>query len=511
MKAALYARVSTPEQLEGYSIEAQKRAFKLLCQGRGWEPVAEYIEEGKSARTDKLSKRPVFQKALADAQAHVYDVLVVHKLDRFSRNQRITENSLHALGQAGVAFASITEQIDYTTPSGRLFLTLLGGLAQFYSDNLSQETKKGKNERKAQGLYNGILPFGVMKGPDGIPKPHDEIWYIKDKKGEIIQERQPTYEGLKLAFELAARGETPKSIAQVLNARGYRTWGTHGQNPFSKDTIGGMLQNCFYIGKLPDGKGGWVKGKHSPIIPLELFEAAQQARGRRRTIPQTIPAKGHKHSLSGIARCALCGSRLRVGYSYNTRLQCSKRIDFGDCKAKSAILSTLESQMAAYLQTFKLPEDYKGKMLVYCRGIDNDIGVETEINSIKGELNRIKNLYRIGDMEYAQYLAERQQLQARLARLTVTQSKPDYLGRMAQFLNSMGSAWEAADEEDRNRLATELFEAVWVKDSLVLGVTPRPEFVPFFDLAYPGCQTKLLSGDPDGIRTHDLLRDRQIC
>ena len=511
MRAALYARVSTPEQLEGYSIEAQRRAFRLLCEGRHWDPLEEYIDEGKSARTDKLSKRPAFQKALADAQAHVYDVLVVHKLDRFSRNQRITENSLYALSQAGVSFISILEQIDYSTPSGKLFQTMLGGLAQFYSDNLSQETKKGKTERKAQGLYNGILPFGVMKGPDGIPKPHDEIWYIKDKRGEIIQERQPTYNGLKLAFELAAQGETDRAIAQVLNARGYRTWGTHGRNPFSKDTINGILQNCFYIGELPDGKGGWVKGKHSPIIPLELFEAVQQAKARRRTIPQTIPTKGHKRSLSGIARCALCGSRLRVGYSYNIRLQCSKRIDFGDCKAKSAILSTLESQITAYFQTFKLPDDYKERMLAYCRGIDNDTGVETEINSVKGELDRIKNLYRIGDMEYAQYLAERQQLQARLAKLTVIQSKPNYLGRMAQFLDNLALAWEAADQESRNRLVSELFEAVWVKDSLVLGVTPRSEFVPFFDLAYPGCQTKLLTGDPDGIRTHDLHRDRVAC
>lgn len=63
MRAALYARVSSPEQLEGYSIDAQKRAFKLLCRGRGWEPVAEYIDEGKSARSDRLAKRPAFRKA----------------------------------------------------------------------------------------------------------------------------------------------------------------------------------------------------------------------------------------------------------------------------------------------------------------------------------------------------------------------------------------------------------------------------------------------------------------
>jgi DNA invertase Pin-like site-specific DNA recombinase len=143
---------------------------------------------------------------LAAAQAHAYDVLVVHKLDRFSRNLRVTLESLDTLGKAGVAFASVTEQIDFTTPWGRLSLTMLGGLAQFYSDNLAQETKKGKGERKAQGLYNGILPFGVMKGPYGVPKPHDEVWHIRDKSGNVVLDRPPTHDGLLQAFDPTARG-----------------------------------------------------------------------------------------------------------------------------------------------------------------------------------------------------------------------------------------------------------------------------------------------------------------
>src|SRR3972149_895359 len=122
MRAALYARVSTSEQVEGYSIDAQRRAFRHLCEGRGWQPTAEYVDEGKSARTDKLNRRPAFQKALADAQTRTYDVLVVHKLDRFSRNLRITLESLDLLGKADVAFVSIAEQMDFTTPFGRFAL-----------------------------------------------------------------------------------------------------------------------------------------------------------------------------------------------------------------------------------------------------------------------------------------------------------------------------------------------------------------------------------------------------
>lgn len=176
MRAALYARVSSEEQVEGYSIDAQRRAFQALCQSRGWQALREYIEEGKSARAENINKRPVFRETLADALAHRYDVLVVHKIDRFSRKLKVTLEYFERLSQAGVGFVSVVEQIDFSTPWGKFSLAMLGGLAELYSDNLSEETKKGLRERKAQGLYNGLLPFGAMKGADGVPAPNPDTF-----------------------------------------------------------------------------------------------------------------------------------------------------------------------------------------------------------------------------------------------------------------------------------------------------------------------------------------------
>ncbi|GAH83077.1 unnamed protein product, partial [marine sediment metagenome] len=99
MRAALYARVSNEEQVEGYSIDAQRRAFKALVEAKGWTPYKEYIEEGKSAHTDKMHKRPVFKEAMEDALAGKYDVLVVHKIDRFSRKLSITLEYFEKLGK----------------------------------------------------------------------------------------------------------------------------------------------------------------------------------------------------------------------------------------------------------------------------------------------------------------------------------------------------------------------------------------------------------------------------
>ena len=153
MKASLYARVSTEEQVQGYSLDAQRRAFATLVQARGWTAYREYIEEGKTAHIDNINKRPVFKEAITDALAKKYDVLVVHKIDRFSRKLKVTLEYFEKLGKAGVGFVSIENQIDYSTSMGKLMLVMQGGLAEFYSDNLSTEVKKGLGERKAQSLY----------------------------------------------------------------------------------------------------------------------------------------------------------------------------------------------------------------------------------------------------------------------------------------------------------------------------------------------------------------------
>jgi DNA invertase Pin-like site-specific DNA recombinase len=171
MRTGLYARVSTEEQTEGYSIDAQLRACRNLAQEKGWTIVAEYIDEGRSARSEDISKRPKFKEMLEAAKRREFDVLIVHKLDRFARNLLTTLRCFDELSQSGITFISVSEQIDYTTPMGRVFLAMSGAFAQFYSDNLSQETKKGWSERKLQGLYCGALPFGAIKGDGGVPIP----------------------------------------------------------------------------------------------------------------------------------------------------------------------------------------------------------------------------------------------------------------------------------------------------------------------------------------------------
>ena len=368
LRAALLARVSSEEQVEGYSLDAQTRAFRSLIEGRGWTCYKEYMEEGRSAHTDDVRKRPVFQEAIKDALEDEYDVLVVHKIDRFSRKLRITLEYFEKLGKAGVGFVSIQNQIDFSTPSGKFMLVMQGGLAELYSDNLSEEVKKGLDERKEQGLYNGLLPFGAMKGHDGIPVPDPD-----------------TFPGLLLAFELSAQGKSDRAVAQALNAEGYRTAGSRRGQPFKSSSFRWILPNRFYLGFLPDGKGDWIDGKHEAFIEQELWDQAQVARSRNRTSAQTSCSSNVQiNSFTGLPKCCYCGGRIHTQsvYQGKPRLGCSTRIKGWDCQQASAYLSVYEPQTLEYLKKFRIPDDYQEQILKHYQSL----------GSTKGDTEAARNL-----------------------------------------------------------------------------------------------------------------------
>lgn len=112
MKAVAYIRVSTQDQVDGHSLAAQERLFRELCRGRGWDPVHVYREEGRSAHVDSINKRPVFKQLLEEAGTGRFEVVVVHTLDRWSRNLKVTLDSVSVLSRHNVALVSITENLD---------------------------------------------------------------------------------------------------------------------------------------------------------------------------------------------------------------------------------------------------------------------------------------------------------------------------------------------------------------------------------------------------------------
>ena len=113
-----------------------------------------------SAHTDRISKRPELSRLIDHAEQHQFDIVVVHTLDRWARNMRVQTEALQILGDARVGFASVTENIDYTTAEGKLMLTMIGGFAELFSAQLARHVKKAVRQRVEHGLPSGPVPFG---------------------------------------------------------------------------------------------------------------------------------------------------------------------------------------------------------------------------------------------------------------------------------------------------------------------------------------------------------------
>jgi site-specific DNA recombinase len=509
-RVAVYVRVSSEEQLEGYSLDAQLRAARAYIAERGWEIAGEpFVEDGKSARYEDLSRRPKFKALLEAAEQRRYDVVLVHKLDRFARNLLVLLETLGRLGRADVSLESCSEQLDYSTPHGRLFMVLMGGIAEWYSNNLSKETRKGKKERKDQGLYNGLLPFGTTAGPDGIPVEDRRAfcvlnWTERDGRRYVDGGRETcNFDGLRLAVRLCTeQGLSDGLIAQALTSAGYRTTGNRGANPFSKDTVSEILTNRFYWGELPvyedvraGGRSrpvqvGWTPGKHDALDGFDeaLWERIQAVRDQNRRGAAKTRGEARTFSLTGLVTCHECGGRIGImgDRTGKPRLRCRNRIQkLTACKNSLTWLEGYEAQLGDYLAAFQIPADYQERLLAAARAIDPDAeGQERERRLAESQLERIKKLFEWGDKPEAEYLAERDALQRKLTDLTPKRTDAGDLEAYAAVLRDVSTAWEVADQAERNLLARVLFEDVRVLGHEIVAVKPKEAFAPFFRLNY---------------------------
>jgi len=325
-----------------------------------------------------------------------------------------------------------------------------------------------------------------MKGDDGVPVPHPD-----------------TYPGFKMAFETAANGKSHREVARALNGAGYRTT---NDRPFTKDTVRGMLQNRFYLGELPhfDRHGRlieWLPAKHQPFIPLELFEAVEAATNRNRNFPaRTTRADARVSSLSGVARCGGCGATLRTYRQRGVaRLVCNTRLKGGDCPEKSARLDLYEQRLLAYLEAFHIPPEYQEQLLSERRKLASAYeDIDGKRGRFRNAMARLQEMYQWGHKSRDDYLREFEGLERQLAAIRVQADDEGYVAKLTQFLNSVAAAWKEASEEQRNKLARQLFDGVWIKDQKVEAVTPRPAFQPFFDLKYEGLSKYVLHWRPGG-------------
>src|SRR5690242_7811935 len=163
--AVIYARVSSEEQVQGYSIQAQLRACREWAEKHGYTVAKEYLEEGQSAFRN-LEKRTALKELLSDSvsKQRGFDLIIVHKLDRLFRNTVESSTARAILKREKVRLISVTEpMVGSDAPEDFFMEHLLVGMAEFYSRNLSREIMKGMKQRAIQGHLVFRPPFGFKR------------------------------------------------------------------------------------------------------------------------------------------------------------------------------------------------------------------------------------------------------------------------------------------------------------------------------------------------------------
>jgi DNA invertase Pin-like site-specific DNA recombinase len=166
MRAAIYARVSTLDQ----EPENQLHELRTYIAARGWTSATEYVDRGISGSKDR---RPALDQLVADARRRRFDVVVCWRLDRLGRNLKHLITLLEDLQALGVAFVSLAEGIDATTPAGKLQMHILGAIAEFERERIRERVMAGLQRARTQGVRLGRprapMPIDRIQRVSGLP------------------------------------------------------------------------------------------------------------------------------------------------------------------------------------------------------------------------------------------------------------------------------------------------------------------------------------------------------
>lgn len=391
MKAVIYVRVSTTEQVDdGYSLDAQLDRCKAYCVSQGWEVVTVYIEEGVSA---KDTNRPELQRMLTDAQQGLFDVVLVYRLDRLTRSVKDLYKLLDTLESNGVKFKSATELYDTTTAMGKLFITLVAALAEWELNNLRERVRFGMEQLVREGKWHGgPVPFGYSW--DGTTMT------IVEEEARVLRELRRVY----------MSGEGFGVTSNILNATGY----TRNGSPWSVQSVWYALDNPFYAGKIRYG-GKKKNGKYasrkkeerveiiwsdSGFPTIFTWEEYQEHTARMKHREFYGSSKKREYWFGGVIRCARCGKTMfgrpyrnkRVDGSVSSEINyiCGSRSMRTGCDMPLLRQSLAEKMIMQHIKDIRLSQEEIKKEAVKAEKTDNSIELEQMRKELRSIVERRK-------------------------------------------------------------------------------------------------------------------------
>ena len=381
-----YARYSSDNQREE-SIVAQERAIKEFCQKNNYNLIKLYKDEAISGTS--IKDRAEFLELIEDSKKKEFQCVVVHKFDRFARNRYDHAIYEKKLNDNGVKLLSVLEQLN-DSPESVILKSVLTGMNEYYSLNLSREVKKGLNENALKCIHNGGIP------PLGYDLDENKRYIINEIEADTVR----------IIYKLYSEGVGYASISEQLNKMGRLN--KLGKS-FRKTSIRDILINEKYTGVFvygkKDGRGRLtgkevkIEGGVPQIISKEDFEKIRNKMKNRKTGSR---ATAHEtYYLTGICTCGECGGRYSGGYRSRQRdgsitygYTCiNRKTKVNDCKNKPIRKEILEEFI---FKTIKKEIFTEKRIKSIANKVEKSVNEKIlnkaqEIKKIEIEIQKIKN------------------------------------------------------------------------------------------------------------------------
>ncbi|MDD5730089.1 MAG: recombinase family protein [Candidatus Omnitrophica bacterium] len=416
MRAGIYVRVSTTQQIDRDSLKTQEERLRQFCKAHDFEVYRNkpYKDEGISA---KDTKRPAYEELMNDVEAGRVQVVIVTRLDRVTRSLKDLIGLMEFLQKHEVKLVSLTENIDTTGPMGRFIINLLGSIAQLEREIDSERVRADMHHRAGEGKWTGgVVPLGyVTKGKlmrESHQKGMSEEESLKGansiapEKGRLYVVKQAA-ELVRKIYQLYLECKSLRRVTHELNKRNIKT--PEGET-WAASSIRRILTNPTYIGMVWYGKRKtdmstgrlmnvkpelWkvVKGVHEAIVPKDLFDKVQGLLKQR----YMKPSKARQvYLLGGLARCTHCKGGM-FGYLYSKKdsakryfyYRCQNSIHKGTSVCKGMVVpgTVLEDQVVKTLLELSKNEKFLQDKEMMLKAVRNGTRpVKSEVEEEKKRL-----------------------------------------------------------------------------------------------------------------------------